>query len=301
MRPLIDMDTIQIEITNACINRCSNCTRFCGHHKRPYMMTLVQFEQAVEAMEGYPKMTGVMGGEPLLHPDFEKFCQLLQRSKIPTDQLGLWTCLPEGYEYLRDIICETFGHIFVNDHTRDDIYHAPVLVASQEVFPVKREMFYVTEHCWVQEAWSACINTKGAWFCEIAGSLSILFNGNYGWKVEPGWWWKVTKDFREQIEEFCPKCGCALSLPRRRSIDVVDDISPGNLKRLQGKSRKIDRGEYVVSDMILTNKPEEMAAYKDQFWRNQVARRYGIHLHVNEKGFCSPILLKEFKHAITSG
>jgi hypothetical protein len=37
MRPLAEMATIQIDITNACPNRCSNCTRFCGH-RPPYFM-----------------------------------------------------------------------------------------------------------------------------------------------------------------------------------------------------------------------------------------------------------------------
>ena len=30
MRRLSDMETIQIEITNACVLQCGNCTRFCG-------------------------------------------------------------------------------------------------------------------------------------------------------------------------------------------------------------------------------------------------------------------------------
>jgi hypothetical protein len=294
MRPLLDMDTIQIEITNACLNRCSNCTRFCGHHKRPYMMTLDTFEQAVESMIGYPKMVGIMGGEPLLHPKFEDFCTVISK-KIPKTQLGLWTCLPEGFEYLRNIICETFGHIFVNDHTRDDIYHAPILIGVEEIFPDKREMFYKIEHCWVQEAWSAAINPRGAFFCEVAAAMSILFNGPYGWAAEPGWWWKTTKDFREQIEEYCPKCGCALSLPRRASVEVVDDISPKNLQRLEGRSLKIKEGLYKVSDLKLVECPKEMAAYKDIVWRNKVAKRYGIYLLVNEQRFLTPVLLKNFK------
>ena len=34
MRQIRDMSIIEIDITNVCEKRCSNCTRFCGHHKK---------------------------------------------------------------------------------------------------------------------------------------------------------------------------------------------------------------------------------------------------------------------------
>jgi len=130
MRPILDMDTVQIEITNNCIHSCSNCTRLIGHHKKPYFMPLEQVKEAIDSMVGYPKMTGIMGGEPLLHPQFKEICEYA-RSKILIGQLGLWTCLPEGLEHYRDDIVATFQHIFINDHTKNDIYHTPVLVAAK--------------------------------------------------------------------------------------------------------------------------------------------------------------------------
>lgn len=290
MRPLGDMDTIQIELTNACKMSCSNCTRFCGHTK-PWFITEEDFKRAVDSMVGYPKMTGFMGGEPLMHPMFEEFCKYAL-TKIPKEQLGLWTSMPKGYEKYAKTICETFDHIFINDHTRNDIFHGPVLVAAEEVFEDKNEMFFVIDHCWLQNAWSASINYKGAFFCEIAAAMSILFNGSDGWPVEPGWWWRTPKDFKEQIEEYCPKCGCAVPLKRRRSIEGTDDISPGNFERLKDVSFKIRNGKYVIHDLKLAT-PQElekqpMAMYKDFIYRCNVATRYGISLAINEKNFVRP-------------
>jgi hypothetical protein len=292
MRNIVDRDTAQIEITNACMNACSNCTRFCGHFKKPYFMSFSQFRKAVDSMKGFPKMVGIMGGEPLLHPQFKKFCQYAL-SKIPREQLGLWSSFPKGYEHYRKIICETFGNILLNDHSRPDIYHCPILVAAEEVIPDKRDMFLAIEHCWLQESWSASINPKGAFFCEIAAAMSLLFDGSPGWKVEPGWWKRTVKDFKEQIEEYCPKCGAALSLPRRPSVDGRDDISPKNLERLKGKSKKIDAGKYVVSDLKLVKNLEPMAAYKDERYRDGIADRYGIFLVYNEKRYLAPYLKKD--------
>lgn len=290
MRALLDMDTIQIELTDACINQCSNCTRFCGHRK-PFFMTKEQVIEALDSFEGFPKMIGFMGGEPLLHPQFAEFCYLA-RLRFKREQMGLWSCFPKGYEHYNEVICETFGNIFLNDHSRDDVYHCPVLVGVEEVFQDKNEMYYAIDHCWLQNYWSASINPKGAFFCEIAAAMSILFDGSPGWKVEKGWWYRTPKDFTSQIEEYCPKCGCSIPLKRRASIEGVDDISPKNLERLKGRSFKIDKGKYALSDLKMIKEPEQMASYKDSIYRQRIASQYGIWLSLNEHNFQEPILAK---------
>jgi hypothetical protein len=239
-----------------------------------------------------------MGGEPLLHPQFEKFCEIALE-KIPKAQLGLWTSLPKGLEKYREVICNTFNHIFINDHSRGDIYHCPILVGAEEVYEDKKEMFFAIDHCWLQNAWSASINPKGAFFCEIAASMSVLFDGPRGWPVEPGWWWATPKDFKEQIEEYCPKCGAALPLPRRASIERVDDISPKNLERLKERSKKVENKLYKVSNLKLTKIPEQMAAYKDLLWRRKVAQRFGLWLSPNQQGFLTPFISKSIPQTKT--
>ena len=70
MKPLRDNVVIQIEVTNACHLSCANCSRFVGHHKRPFYMSLSDVEQAIKSLDGYPGRIGLMGGEPALHPEF---------------------------------------------------------------------------------------------------------------------------------------------------------------------------------------------------------------------------------------
>ena len=301
MKCLVDMNTIQIEITSACIYSCSNCSRFCGHQK-PFFMTFEQFRQAADSMEYFPGMVGIMGGEPLLHPQFPEFCEYA-RSKFPREQLGLWTTFPKGYESYREIIHQTFGNIFLNDHSRPDIYHSPPLVAIEEVMPDPKKMFLLIDHCWLQNYWSASINPRGAFFCEVAASMSILFDTDRSWPVESDWFTRTPKDYTSQIEEYCPKCGCCVEyefdgkkygLPRRSSMDGRDDISLGNLKRLEGRSRKIQKGQYVVSDLQCIENPNQMAKYKEMDYRQGIANRYGMFLVLNDKGFCEPYLKGQF-------
>ena len=295
MRPILDMDNIQIEITNACHNTCSNCTRLCGHHPKPYFMSMEKVVAAVDSMKGYPKMTGIMGGEPLLHPQFEEICEYLH-SQIPPEQCGLWTCLPKGKEKYREVICKTFGNIFINDHTRDDITHAPVLVASKEISLEQWKKDYLIDKCWVQNSWSASINDKGAFFCEVAAALATLFDvEKVAWPVEVGWWGRSPKHFVSQMG-LCEFCGCAMPLGQRVSTDGRDDVSPEMLKLLEQFSPKIKKGLYEIHDLHSVQKQETCSAsYKDPSYRDAIAKKYGMFLMINEKRFQTPYLLKNFK------
>jgi hypothetical protein len=251
------------------------------------------FKQAVDSMVGFQQLVGLIGGDPLLHPDFEKQCEYLQ-SKIPLNQCGLWSCFPAGYEGYRDIIVKTFGHIFLNSHERNDILHCPVLVASEEVLKGEANMWMAIWNCWLQNTWSASINPNGAFACETAAEMSMLFNINAGWKVERGWWMRTPLHFIEQLQHFCPKCSVCLPLQKRVSTEGIDDISQGNYERLKYTSPKIKAGKYKIHDLKLCQDNRPMATYKDPQYRDKIAKRYGMFLVINEQGYQTPYLLKDW-------
>lgn len=310
MRPMLDMDTIQIVPTNRCVLRCGNCTHL-SNSAPNYDMTLEQYQAAVDSLADWPRyhnedlrqtrIVGMIGGEPLLHKDFPAMCEYA-RAKIGKQNLGLWTTFPQQFAHYREIIVETFDFLFVNDHSRPDIMHGPILVAADDVFPRpedKAMMWHLIHHCWLQNSWSAAITPKGAFFCEVAAELSWMFGGKDGWPVEPGWWKRMPWEFRDQIEDNCHRCGAAMPLPMRSSQDIRDDISPSNLQTLQllGTDRKVKQGHIVESDCKLLSAEEcrmnEMgggARYKDTDWRQGVAGKYGIFLEVTERGFWRPHL-----------
>jgi hypothetical protein len=262
---------------------------------KPYFMDKHTVQQAIDSMVGYPKMTGIMGGEPLLHPHFEQICSYL-RTKIPKHQCGLWTCLPKGKEHYREIIVETFGNIFINDHTRDDILHHPALVAANEMPIEGWKKDYLISKCWAQESWSASINPKGAWFCEIAASLAVLLDvHNLGWDVEQGWWGRSPQHFVQQMA-MCHFCGLAMPLKRRCSTDEIDDISPKMYEILKDISPKLIKGKYKIHDLKPFEGEEgQCATYKEEGYRDKIAKRYGMFLMINEQRFQTPFLLRNWK------
>ena len=90
------MKTIQIDITNACNKRCSNCTRFCGNHKKNFFMGFDMFKRAIDSLDGYEGVVGVMGGEPTMHPEFERFV-LYAREKLGIEKI-ISEVLPQDKE-----------------------------------------------------------------------------------------------------------------------------------------------------------------------------------------------------------
>jgi hypothetical protein len=246
MIPLHQMKIIQIDITNACINKCSNCTRLMGHHRKPFFMEFDFFKRAVDSLVAFPGMVGMIGGEPLLHPRFEDMAAYLGRTIPDKKRRGLWSTVPRGTRH-GALIKDVFGNLFLNDHTVDAILHQPVLVAAREMVPDEKKMWEYIDNCWVQTLWSASITPKGAFFCEVAAAFDMLFEGPGGWPVEPGWWRREPDQFAPQKDAWCPRCGCAIPLRRRASTMEIDDISEGNLEELRKiGSPKVERDRFHI-------------------------------------------------------
>ncbi len=269
MRSPADMQTIQIDITNACNKRCSNCTRFCGNHNKNFFMDFETFERAVNSLDGYNGVIGIMGGEPTLHPEFERFVRFIQekfgvhkeenrmiypqrefirevrRREFESHVLregedgtgqnsgwgnfkmcgpGLWSNMGVTYSKYYELIQDTFNVQFLNDHINPS-YHQPGLFARKDLNIPDEEWIELRDKCWIQNEWSASITPKGAFFCEIAGALDMLFDGPGGWPIESGWWKRTPKEFGEQLH-WCEICGFALDTFMRDAEEEIDDVSP---------------------------------------------------------------------------
>ncbi|WP_113672561.1 hypothetical protein [Vallitalea guaymasensis] len=271
-----DMRIIQIDITNACVHECSNCTRFCGHHKKPYFMGWEMFKKSVDSLTDFEKCIGIMGGEPTIHPEFERFAKYIAKKYPSTHNIesarkpikefaryihdknyildeclnqrkgpGLWTSVCNQYYKYFELIQDTFSFQNINDHQNPSL-HQPLLVSRKEMGINDEEWIPLRDNCWIQNEWSATITPKGAFFCEVAGALDMLFDGPGGWKVEPGWWRREPSEFGEQLR-WCEICGGALFHSGRLSSEEIDDVSAELYKKLKSVgSPKLKRKNRVV-------------------------------------------------------
>ncbi len=259
---------IQIEVTNACTRACSNCTRFVGHIAKPFFVSPEQFAVAVDALVDFPtespptqrvphKVVGMIGGEPLLHPQFADLATIMQSIIPRRENRGLWTGLDWRKTKHSALIERTFGYVNNNQH-KSECRHSPILVAVSDVIPDAAERERLIDNCWLQEMWSATITPKGFFFCEVAGAMDMLFDGPGGLPVEPGCWRRPLEDFRDQIERWCPRCGVPLNLRGRIDHEGIDDISESNVERLRSiGSERVASGGYVLHEQAgeTTNEP----------------------------------------------
>ncbi len=285
MRSPADMKYIQIDITNACPNQCSHCTRFCGHHRRPFFMDLPTFKAAVDSLRGFSRSASVMGGEPLLHPRFPELMEYYRRSvghddpgaglMYPTDnflkhtlwqitdshitlsahltptaakrQHTLFTCVGRPFKKHFELIQDVFGLQYLNDHSYPS-RHGTLMVSRHDLGIPDSQWFPLRDACWIQNLWSASITPKGAFFCEVAAALDMLLDGPGGWPVESGWWRRTPRDFKDQLH-WCEICGAALSLPWQYANLETDYISPSWETRLRDlPSPKHLAGRTIVFD-----------------------------------------------------
>ncbi len=233
MRALQDAKCIQIEITNHCNMKCPNCTRFIGHQSKNYFMNIGDIDIALNSLEGFKGIVGCMGGEPTLHPDFENVCLLFQ-AYIPKERRGLWTNGARWKEH-EVIIRETFPieNILYNAHDYEYLgQHQPLLIASKDIIKDEELRQELVDKCWVQIRWSPSINPNGAFFCEVAAAMDMLFNLGGGWEVKEGWWNKEPKDFQDQVDIYCKLCSACIPFDKEIYESKKQFITPNNIVRL---------------------------------------------------------------------
>lgn len=326
MRSPKDMKTIQIELTNACIHSCSNCTRMCGHHKKNFFMDWHTFKRAVDSLEGFEGTVGIMGGEPTLHPEFERFVMYVnekfgvpkkdnalikptntfmrtllletrekykeynatnEKNQVRIKGPGLWSSLCGNYYKHYELIQDVFEYQCLNDH-QNISYHQPVMVTRKELGIEDEEWFKLRDACWIQNTWSASITPKGAFFCEIAAALDMLFDGPGGWPIEKDWWKREPKDFTEQLH-WCELCGIALDTKSRNANEEIDDISPKMYEKIKSiDSPKVKQGKiniYSESEESIKQNGELDKIRKGKYTDSDFNRLSDKNTNIYPKGF----------------
>lgn len=300
MLPIYEFKNIQIEMTNACVHSCSNCTRFCGHHKSPFFMEWETFKNAVDSLENWPRMIGIMGGEPTLHPQFDRFVEYAfeqhpmfynigggkkpfqSLSKYMVDSnaiknvplnrlrgLGLWSSVCNTYYTHYERIQDSFIFQCINDHTAVS-RHQPWLMTRKEFGIPDEEWIPIRDNCWWQKSLnSPCITPKGAFFCEVAGAMDILFDGPGGWKVEKDWWKRGPDDYKDQLH-WCEMCSGALINFDRDANEERDDVYPVMYEMLKktGSPKLKKEGAIIVHEyndkgLLEASPREEMYLYQE--------------------------------------
>lgn len=221
---------IQITVTHKCPFDCCHCSQLVPHQPKPFTMLLEQVEKALQSLVDFPGHVGIFGGEPLLHPQFDEICKLMQVYQPVKARRELWT-MGANWGKHKGIIEETFYKelIAYNDHKDNQpCFHQPLQIAIEEVINNEELKQGIISNCWVQQRWSASITPWGAYFCEVAAARAHLFGEPKGIPIEKDWWKRPLKDYSHQIKALCNKCSACLPMPMKpNDKQEWDDVSPG--------------------------------------------------------------------------
>lgn len=231
---------IQIHITRACDLSCVGCTQGSNLAGKPVMMTVEQFEIAVQTLTNYHGVVGIFGGNPCVHPQFPEICYTLS-GYIPSQRRGLWSNNLNGYGKLcRSIFNPAVSNL--NVHCNTDAYlemvhdwpecqpkglsdsrHSPPFVAMRDLGLSVSTMDSLIESCDVNQLWSAMIcvfrNELRGYFCELAGAQSMLHQNekdypDTGIRIslsdERQWWEWPMEFYYQQVVKHCYECGIPL-------------------------------------------------------------------------------------------
>ena len=290
MKSPADMKVIPIDITNACMFSCSSCTRFCGHQTQSTFMDFETFKKVVDSFEGFQGIVGIIGGEPTLHPEFEKFIEYYA-SKIPERgahqffrlpvkhfsdyskvlkyqrgrKRALFTSLGTRYYEHFELIQDVFPYQSINDH-QNTCMHQSLMITRKELGIPDEEWIKLRDACWLQNVWSAGTTHKGAFFCEIAAHLDLLFDGPGGWPIEPGWWKRKPEAFGDQLN-WCEYCSACLPVPRTDGSLEHDIVSPVMMEKLKAiNSPKVRKGKVSVFDTTTYDPTQYKGNTDDPIW-----------------------------------
>jgi hypothetical protein len=217
---------INIEITNYCVMGCSNCTRATKHIINPQFSSLEFIEKALNSLKDFPRGIGIIGGEPQDHPEWDKICKLLEAFNHVGGYI-LFTSreLDPKYHHIFNS-----GRIYITDHGIKNLHH-PLLIALEEVVPDKKLQRELIEKCWLQRLWSPSIFPKGAFWCEIAGVLDMMYDGPGGYEINSDWW--KNEFYEDQIERWCVKCGICVPVDVETDHEPLELVTPKVLERLK--------------------------------------------------------------------
>lgn len=235
---------------------------------------------------------GVIAGEPTLSRFFTQYCEIFREEWNPGQDVnfvqpiadmnrfaherlfdrsngrGLWTAFGPKFQDRAEQIYSTFSHWNANDHSAGGCHQANLIdrkTLCDALGISDEEWIRYRDNCWVANTWSPSITPHGAYFCEHAAQLDILFNeGKRAWPIEPGWWKRTPAEFGDQLD-ICEMCSLALPAPAILDSDEKDIVSAPNRRRLELiNSPAIKRGRLIDYDPAVHTEKRVIAS-KDNY------------------------------------
>ena len=209
-----NLNFLEIDITYDCNLKCVSCNRSCTQAPTKEYMSVKQIEnfinESIEIGKKW-KFINILGGEPTIHPDFEKIIELIYTNyilKFSPDTILQITSngFTEKSRKLLDKVEKLYEKIVIDKasfKTSNKIeYFSPFNNA-----PIDNEEFRncdFSKACWVTSYCGVGLNKYGYYPCGVAGSIDRVIGLDKGIKSLK----EITPErMKELLNIFCRYCG----------------------------------------------------------------------------------------------
>lgn len=253
-----------INITNVCNLSCGGCNQLCGLYpkEKNWFLTMDELSKSINALRSYVlenwtradypeenKFCGLYGGEPTLHPEFEKIIDMLHSNEdlpfciytngrtfqkemgmvdlklhtgreISEQTMKLGMTRTSKFKVLHQFHTHEKNVAYRIDFKTKDMTRqfVPCLCAPCDWSEKKMsKMDYVNQAKKVCYQWNNCESSvyKGkAYACHLAAAMDHMYNdGKNGWLIEDGKnpFRKTKEEIDKQLCNFCNRCGYNLN------------------------------------------------------------------------------------------
>jgi len=211
---LPNLNKIEFDITYECNLKCIACNRSCSQAPTNEQMEFTDIERFISESIELGKewdLINILGGEPTLHPDFEKIIKYISENYIiPHSSKTILQIVSNGLtEKTRNLLekVKSYKNVFIDYNsfkTNNKIeYFSPFNDA-----PIDDENFKKADYkkaCWVTSYCGIGLNKFGYYGCSICGGIDRIIN-------ESRCGIKHLKDisienFQKYFSIFCKYCG----------------------------------------------------------------------------------------------
>lgn len=310
MQPIYKSNSgILINITNVCPDKYRNTLHYDRHYREDQRanMNVSQFSEALWSLEEWPQdhWIGIIGGEPLEHPQLEEICYAIKMFKFATDhRIGIWTsCEVEKHPHAI-LIDETFDFVIFTPVSKQQCVkcrHSPITVAVSEVVENEELSHKLIEKCCVSSVWGGVVNHKGAYFCEVAAELDLLLNdGVNAWSCEHNWWKRDPPDFEKQIQACCYNCGMPVPMEgepiaqqrEKFTANLLTKFRERGLSCVSAEEVEIVTNRLSKEDIVAGLKSWAPASYREDAVKSQGCKHFSVDTPDVEKSARKEIVRK---------
>lgn len=218
---------INILITNVCNLSCGGCSQHCGYIQKEKLwnISIDQLKWNIELLidcKGKIEKIGIFGGEPTIHPEYEKILEMLKNFKEIKFQI-----FTNGIKKYQDKWNHYYSPVY-KDKNSEKVF-TPTSVAPMDILKVDDKTFYwekAQKDCFMYNFCCSIIYNNKAYFCEPAAAWDIMTGENNGWDLKWGEdpFKRTDDEIEKQALNFCYRCGWCFNKDDLRKYKIPNQL-----------------------------------------------------------------------------